>query len=99
MQTSEKWEDLNNLIGSNYKIEGKILDWYCHTSLYFTRKSKNRSRNQDKSKDSTNIQMKNPNSEDKATGTNRIPWILENGQIKKSKKTIQEDFPIKTASL
>jgi hypothetical protein len=69
----EKWEDLNNLIGKTYDIDGNTLDWCCHASPRFTRKSKVISSTKDKSKISNNFQKKNPNSKDKATGTNRIP--------------------------
>ncbi|UZO16884.1 uncharacterized protein OCT59_008250 [Rhizophagus irregularis] len=27
----EKWEDLNNLVGKTYEIDGKTLDWCHHT--------------------------------------------------------------------
>ncbi|PKY48654.1 hypothetical protein RhiirA4_464312 [Rhizophagus irregularis] len=68
----EKWEDLNNLIGKKYDIDGNTLDWYCHASSRFTKKSKVSSSTQDKSKISNNFQKKNSNSKDKAIGTNRI---------------------------
>ncbi|PKC59039.1 hypothetical protein RhiirA1_470039 [Rhizophagus irregularis] len=43
-----------------------------HTSLHFTRKSKDKSSNKDKSKVFNNFQKKNPNFKNKVTGTNRI---------------------------
>ncbi|PKY42050.1 hypothetical protein RhiirA4_455777 [Rhizophagus irregularis] len=81
-----KWEDLNNLIGKKYDIDGNTLDWCRHASSRFTKKSKVLSNTKDKSKIFNNFQKKNSNSKDKVTGTNRIPLNIRTRNDREKKK-------------